>query len=263
VRHPLRPLLRWWFPRQLRRVCAEASAVTYVTERALQRRYPPTPSAFSIHCSDVELPPEALVASPRKPHPEQSAFALIMVGTLAQLYKAPDVLIKATAQCIRKGLDLRLSLVGDGKFRPALEQQAAEAGLGGRVRFLGQLPAGERVRAELDRADVFVLPSRHEGLPRAIVEAMARGLPCIASTVGGIPELLPESDMVPPGDTAALARKIREVIESPERMAAMSARNLQKAGEYMEAALAGRRTSFYQALKERTDAWRRGGGGGG
>ncbi|MBV8270174.1 MAG: glycosyltransferase family 4 protein [Planctomycetaceae bacterium] len=160
------------------------------------------------------------------------------------------------AACMREGLDLRLTMVGDGKERPGLEARARALGLGPRVRFLGQLPAGEAVRAELDRADLFVLPSRTEGLPRAMVEAMARALPCIGSWVGGIPELLPREDLVPPGDAAALARKIREVVCDPDRMARMSACNLEKAEQYREDALRGRRIAFYQHVREATEAWR-------
>jgi glycosyltransferase involved in cell wall biosynthesis len=110
------------------------------------------------------------------------------------------------------------------------------------------------VRAELDAADLFALPSRQEGLPRAMVEAMARGLPCLGSTVGGIPELLPAEDMVPPGDARALARKIREMVTAPGRMALMSARNLEKARGYREEALAGRRQAFYRHVREMTEA---------
>jgi glycosyltransferase involved in cell wall biosynthesis len=112
------------------------------------------------------------------------------------------------------------------------------------------------VRAALDHADLFVLPSRTEGLPRAMIEAMARALPCIGSTVGGIPELLPPEDLVPPGDAAALARKIREVVCDPDRMARMSARNLEQARQYREDALSGRRIAFYQRVREVTEAWR-------
>ena len=255
VRHPLRPFFRWLFPRQLRRQCAGACAATYVTEHALQRRYPPAVSAFSTHYSDVELPDSAFMPAPRLPRQGAGMFTLIFVGTLAQLYKAPDVLIDAVAACVREGLDLKLIVVGDGNHRAELKTQAAALGLGERVCFRGQLPAGDAVQAQLGQADVFVLPSHQEGLPRAMVEAMALGLPCIGSTVGGIPELLPAEDMVPPGDVAALARKIRDVVTNPERMARMSARNLEKAKEYRDEFLCERRNVFYRYVRERTEAW--------
>ncbi len=120
------------------------------------------------------------------------------------------------------------------------------------------MPAGEAVREEMDRADVFVMPSRQEGLPRATIEAMARALPCIGSTVGGIPELLATEDLVPPGDALALATKIREVVSDPERMARMSARNLAKAGEYRDEALRERRVAFYRHVRKMTERWIRG-----
>jgi len=255
VRHPLRPFFRWWFTRQLQRQCAGACAAAYVTEHTLQRRYPPARSAFSTHYSSVELPDAALVSAPRSLQPERRTFTLIMVGTLAQLYKAPDVLINAVATCVQEGLDLHLVLVGDGKHRPELEAHATALGLDRRVCFLGQLPAGEAVRTQLDQADLFILPSHQEGLPRAMIEAMARALPCIGSPVGGIPELLPPEDMVPPGDGAALARKIHEVVTDPARLAHMSLRNLEKAKVYREKALRERRTAFYRYVRERTEAW--------
>lgn len=253
VRHPLRPFFRWWIPRQLQQECAGACAAAYVTKQALQRRYP-CPN-FSVGVSDVELPPGTLVSVPRPLRQEARAFTLIIVGTLAQLYKAPDVLLDAVAACVQEGLDLKLILVGDGKYRSELEARAAALGLGERVCFRGQLPAGDAVRAQLDQADLFVLPSHQEGLPRAMVEAMARAVPCIGSTVGGIPELLPPDDMVPPGDVTALAHLIREVVTNPERMARMSARNLEKAKDYTEEVLRERRIAFYRYVRERTEAW--------
>jgi glycosyltransferase involved in cell wall biosynthesis len=73
--------------------------------------------------------------------------------------------------------------------------------------------------------------------------------------VGGIPELLPPEDTVPPGDRAALARKIREVVTDPARLARMSARNLAKAREYQADRLRDRQTAFYRYLRERTEEW--------
>jgi glycosyltransferase involved in cell wall biosynthesis len=127
------------------------------------------------------------------------------------------------------------------------------------VRFAGQLTTREAVRAELDQADLFVLASLTEGLPRAMIEAMARSLPCIGTAVGGIPELLPLDAMVAPGNTADLAAIISAVVTDPARMASMSARNLAKAREYHEDIIRGRRTAFYKHLKEGTMQWLEGG----
>jgi glycosyltransferase involved in cell wall biosynthesis len=255
VQHPLRPFFRRWFTGQLRRQCREACAVKYVTERALQRRYPPAPGAFSNHCSDVDLRTPAFVLAPRPVCDERRPVRLVSVGSLMQLYKAPDVLIDSIATLVTGGLDLTLNLVGDGRYRPELEARVAARGLRERVRFVGELPAGEAVRAELDRADLFVLPSRTEGLPRAMLEAMARALPCIGSTAGGIPELLPPEDLVPAGDAVALARKIRDVTSDAQRMARMSARNLREAEKHRDEILGERRTAFYRSVRERTSRW--------
>lgn len=254
VRHPLRPFFRRWFAHQLREHCSGAAAASYVTDAALQRRYPPAAGVPSVGCSDVELPRDAFVDFPRPLRTTSTAATIVTVGTLEQLYKAPDVLVDAVALAVKDGLDLRLVFVGDGQYRSWLQERAERQGLADRVRFAGWLPLGTAVRHELDRADLFILPSRQEGLPRAMIEAMARGLPCLGSTVGGIPELIAEEDQVPPNDAAALARKIREVVSHPGRMEGMSIRNLHKAGEYREEVLAVRRRSFYRKVLEITQA---------
>jgi glycosyltransferase involved in cell wall biosynthesis len=252
-KHPLRPLFRWWFTRKLREQCARASAAAYVTAGALQARYP-CPN-YSVGVSDVEITDAALVSAPRKYHPVARPFTLITVGSLAHFYKGPDVLIEALARCIKQGVDLNLVLVGDGKHRSELQERVSDLGIEERVRFLGQLTMGDAVRAQLDRADLFVLPSRQEGLPRALVEAMARALPCIGSTVGGIPELLASEDLVTPGDAAGLAAKIREVLTNLRRLESMSARNLRSAREYHDDILKEKRLDFYRQVKEKTLKW--------
>ena len=178
-----------------------------------------------------------------------------MVGSLEQMYKAPDVVIDAVGRCVESGLDTRLTILGDGRHRTELEARRDALGLRDRVMFAGHLPSGAAVREQLDRADLFVLPSRTEGLPRAIIEAMARGLPCIGSTVGGIPELLPANDLVPPGDAAALATKIGEIARDPDRMARMSARNLERARDYRDDLMQERRVNFYRSLRQDTEKW--------
>lgn len=254
VKHPLRPLFRWLFPRDLKQQCRDATAALYVTKQALQQRYP-CPNYSVGSASNVCLPDKIVLSAPRTQKPEVSSFKLVYVGTMDQLYKAPDVLIKAVATCVQQGLDLKLTMVGDGQYRAELEQLATRLGLKERVYFCGQLASSEAVRAELDRADLFVLPSHQEGLPRAMIEAMARALPCIGSTAGGIPELLSEEDIVKPGNTAALASKIREVVTNSERMSRMSARNLDKAREFTDEVLRDLRIKFYRHMREQTELW--------
>jgi glycosyltransferase involved in cell wall biosynthesis len=253
MHHPLRPVLRRSATRRLRRICADAAAVSYVTREALQRRYPCP--AYAAGVSDVELPPSAFAPAPRT-FATSAPRTLVTVGTMAQLSKAQDVLIDAVAACARAGSDHRLLLVGDGRHRAELEARAVARGLGDRVRFLGAVPAGAAVRRVLDEADVFVLPSHQEGLPRAMVEAMARALPCVGSTVGGIPELLPAEDLVPPGDVDALAATLDAVLGNVGRLARMSARNLDAARAYREELLAERRVAFYERLRAATEAGR-------
>ena len=253
IDHPLRPFFRWLSPRNLRRDCAKAFAAMYVTKFALQQRYP-CPN-LSVGVSDVVLPDESIVLAPRPLRQELGAVTLVFIGTMSQLYKAPDILIKAVAVCVKEGLNIQLLMLGDGQYRAKLTDLAAAENVGDRVSFLGQLAAGDAVQSQLDRADLFVLPSYQEGLPRAMVEAMARGLPCLGSTVGGIPELLLPEDLVAPGDVAALARKIREIVTDPERMAQMSARNLAKAREYRDEVLGAQRIDFYRHVRKQTEAW--------
>lgn len=255
VKHPLRPLLRWWFSRQLRQQCAEACAAAYVTREALQKRYPPGPATHLFYYSSAALGESSFAPSARQIREEPNVSRLVTVASLEQPYKGTDLLIDAMSRCVSRGRDIRLVVVGGGKYLPALRRRAQRSGLGDRVAFRGALPAGDAVRSELDAADLFVLPSRTEGLPRAMLEAMARGLPCIGSHVGGIPELLPSEDMVPPADAGALADKMCEVLASPGRLETMSSRNLAVAREYREDLLADRRRAFCRCLKEHTQAW--------
>lgn len=255
TRHPLRPLLRWWMPRRLKHACARASTTAYVTGQVLQRRYPPADQAFTASFSSIEIHRADFLTEPRRIRKNTGPFSLVTVATLQRLYKGTDLLIDALHHGLQAGLDLRLTVVGDGRHRPELEARARHLGIGGRVRFTGELPGGPAVREELDRADLFVLASRTEGLPRAMIEAMARALPCIGTTAGGIPELLPAEDLVPAGNAPALAIKIREVLSDPDRRERMSARNLTKAQSYESEVLRGRRIAFYQHLRDRTRDW--------
>jgi glycosyltransferase involved in cell wall biosynthesis len=86
---------------------------------------------------------------------------------------------------------------------------------------------------------------------------MSRALPCVATSVGGIPELLDSGDLVPPGDVPALANKLSQVLSDPPRMAQMSQRNLAVAANYSKEVLQARRLEFFRHLRQGTEVWLR------
>src|SRR5262249_21639172 len=136
-----------------------------------------------------------------------SPWRIVCVASLAQRYKGVDVLIDAVARVSRaRQVVIELTVVGDGVQRDVLAARAKRAGVP--LGLTGQLPPGAAVRARLDAADLFVLASRTEGLPRAMLEAMARGVPCLGTRVGGVPELLPPGRVVAAGDPRPLAEAI-------------------------------------------------------
>ena len=249
TRHPLRSLFRRMYARKMRRHCRDASASLYVTERALQRRYPAGPGRFTIGVSDVDLPDTNFSAQPRSAASfrEAAPFRMVCVGNFALLYKAQDVLVQAFARFAADRPNVELIFAGDGLHLTYVRRLAARLRCAHRVKFLGLVSAGAGVRGILDDAHLFVLPSRQEGLPRAMVEAMARGLPCVASDVGGHSELIDPTLLVPAGDVGALAQTLTAVTSDPDLLARLSAANLQRAREFEDSLLQPRRASFLEA----------------
>ena len=176
---------------------------------------------------------------------------LVCVGSLAARYKGVDVLLRAIADAKGRGVGLRLDVVGGGQHQEELEELAARLGIGDVSHFLGQIPSGTDVRSHLLAADVFVLPSRTEGLPSALVEAMAVSLPCVASRVGGIGELLQPEFTPPPGDSRRLADALVRLADDPDVRARAASDNYAYAQRFREGALREKREEFFTRLEER------------
>jgi glycosyltransferase involved in cell wall biosynthesis len=143
----------------------------------------------------------------------------IVVGSVGHLrpVKNHAMLIRACAQLAREGLDLELRIAGGGKDGPSLASLAQSLGFAHRFFLLGQV---SDVPHFLRHLDVFVLSSNSEQHPNALNEAMACQMPCIATRVGCVGELLAEGRcglIIPPGDTDALARALRDLILDPAR----------------------------------------------
>lgn len=153
-------------------------------------------------------------------------FVVAWVGRLIPV-KGADLFLSSFSDLA--DLPVTASIVGEGPERTALETWTRRQGLAHRVRFYGTIPQAARY---LRAFDVFVLSSRSEGTPVTLLEAMAAGVPVVATGVGGVPDVLTseEAILVPPEDTRALAEAIRSVVQDPEaaaRRAAAASRRLE------------------------------------
>jgi glycosyltransferase involved in cell wall biosynthesis len=159
--------------------------------------------------------PRTSKPSTRRPSGPSDLRTLTTVANL-RAEKGHDVLLSAAAIVCSAYPDLRVQLVGAGPMRAALEQQARDLGIEEKVIFCGHR---EDVPELLAASDLFVLPSQSEAFPNGLVEAMAAGLPSIASDVGGIPELVQHGRnglLVPPGDVAALAAALVRLLDDAD-----------------------------------------------
>lgn len=187
--------------------------------------------------AELGLPPDALW--------------LATLGRLAE-QKGYDLLFEALARLPAATPDWRLVLLGDGPLRAALEARAAALGLAGKVRFAG---FRDDAAALLPAFDGVVFSSHFEGLPIALLEAMAAGKPVVSTTVGGIPAALDdetEALLAPPRDPARLAGQLGRLLGDPslrERLGAAARARYQR--EFHAEAMARRYEAVYREALRR------------
>lgn len=187
---------RWAFAQADRVLPVSAALQTSIEQYGIHARFHRVPNVVDT----------GLFTPPPAPCPPHDPMRLLFVGSLIPL-KGVGFLLDALAQVQRQRQDWCLDLVGDGQDRATFERQAAELGLAPQVNFHGWKTKSE-VAGFMRQADLFVLPSLWDNMPCVIVEAMASGLPIVASDVGGIPEMVDApviGALAPPGDAGALA----------------------------------------------------------
>ena len=242
---------------QLRKSCLNANGVSYVTQYALQEQYPSrarisgknTEEYFESYYSSIILK-DGFFAPARDYSKIGNKVKLVhTANNINNDVKGHDVVIEVVKKLNDLGIDASVTFIGDGDLRPELEKMAEVLGVGTKVVFTGLLGSAMDVREKLLDADIFILPTKAEGLPRAVIEAMAVGLPCLSTPVNGIPELLEKEYMFDPMDSQGFTEKIIELLQNPEKMGQTSMRNINKAREYEENVLQQRRIEFYTKLK--------------
>ena len=202
-------LLNGWVCRRAERVIAVSNAIR---RRVIERdRVPP---------GKITVVPNAVVPAPADASPPDLLGGLRggpLVGIVArhQPEKGVQTFLKAAARVALRFPEARFPIVGDGPLRGELELLAERIGLTDRACFLGFRSDASSVMRSLD---VLVVPSRTEGSPLVTLEAMAAGVPVVASAVGGIPDQVrheSEGLLVPPGDPGALSDAIMRLLEDP------------------------------------------------
>ncbi len=172
---------------------------------------------------------------------EGGSFTVLTVGRLSP-EKGISLLIGALRDLIDSGRDIRARIVGDGPLRAVLADQLGRDDRGGRIRLEGALNH-DAVIPLYSSSHAFVLPSLAEGLPVVLMEAMAAGLPCVATRITGIPELIEDGAdglLVPAGDAAALVHAVARLMDDEELRQRLSKAARRKVTEFYEAEINGR-----------------------
>jgi len=224
----------------------ESKYTIYVTNEFLQNRYPT--NGEYVNCSNVELPETEDSVLDGRIEKIQTPKDKIIIGTAAALnvrYKGQQYIIEAISKLKREGIKCEYQLVGWGDSS-YLKEKAKQFEVEDCIKFVGTLPHKE-VFSWIDNIDIYAQPSRQEGLPRALIEAMSRGCPAIGAKSGGIPELL-EKDYVFSNKKTNID-EICSIIRNynKEKMIKQSKRNFMEAKQYNKELIQQRRKSLFKA----------------
>lgn len=239
--------------KQMRDLCATADGVSCVTEKYLQQHYfSNKPDAFTSNYSSLALP-ESFYSGPRT-FPEKDTFVIAHTANQVQSHgrKGHEEIILALEELKKKGINVKVRFAGQDYFGGAekLYRLAAELGVEEMVEFAGFLSRNE-LDDFLNEADLYVMPTKAEGLPRVVIEAMAKGLPCITTPVSGNPELVDAHFLVHYDDIKTLADRVEELCSNANLYEQTSRTNYEKSKKYEASLLQAKRDLFYTKLKER------------
>lgn len=207
-----------------------AAFAIYVTQDWLQKRYPC--KGISVGVSDVYFTDfnESILESRLEKIRARDKYEPVVVGTTAAVnvrYKGQQYIIKAISNLKARGFNFRYELVGGGDYSYLLNL-AEKYGVRDLVIFKGELTHSE-VLDWLSTIDIYAQPSKIEGLPRALIEAMSRACPAIGTKIAGIPELLEENEMFAKGDIAGIERALLQIVG---HMSIAACRNFEKVRMY-------------------------------
>lgn len=253
----LRPLIRYSWTKIVKDMCIRANGASYVTNKYLQEKYPCKSilgyeNYFTGSYSSVELPDDSY-GYPKKYTTKSVWYISHIANSYTDYGKGHIPLMRAVKIVRDKGYDIRIRFIGDGPKKDDFLKFASDLGLIEAVDFLGRLPSGAEVKKEISKSDLFVFPTKAEGLPRGLLEAMSEGLPCLSSPTCGIPEILDKRFLYEYDDYEGFAQGIINFISCVDFMEKESIRNIEVSKAFCSSKLNDKRKEFYMNLRKKAE----------
>lgn len=230
-------------------IVKKANYISYVTEKKLQIDYPCNSSSIQVALSDVII---NNILSENEIDKENrfyiGHFKIGIIGGFDTKYKGFDIFLKAVNELPEKiKLNIEFYFIGKGDPQWIIDL-SKELNLFNNIKFIGPLKAGEEINNLLASLSLYIQPSLTEGMPRALLESMAMGCPCLGSNVGGIPDILDDKDIHQAGDYVKLAEQIKSYYNNRVDLEKESISNLIKIEPYLFTNLNKRRLDFYNRM---------------
>ena len=234
-----------------RSIIGKAKYIYYVTGKFLQRRYPT--KGYTVSCSNVVIdePADTTLVKRLEKLKGFDPHKKLILGTAAALdtrYKGQEYVIRAIKPLTEMGYDVEYHMAGGyngTKHDYFLRDLAKELGVTDRVKFVGNLSA-DKMPEYYDSLDIYVQPSKQEGLPRAVIEAMSRGCPVIGTNIAGIPELISKICLFRKGSDTEVIKAVERVLGTD--LEKLAKRNFAKSKEFSREKLIKKREAFYDVF---------------
>ena len=243
----------------LKRCCGEADGVSYVTQHYLQGKYPSgyklgkkNKNYFESFYSSIDLKKDFFYSERTYSEHENHINIIHVANSINNYNKGHKVLLDVVSRLKENGIIAKVTFIGSGDLIETFKNYAKTLEINDQVVFTGYVSGKKVIREYLIKSDLFVFPTKAEGLPRALIEAMATALPCLSSNVDGIPELLDEEYLFNYDDVDGFSKKIISICSDAEKLKRMGMKNFETAKFYESSILSERRKKFYSQLKEIT-----------
>lgn len=242
--------------RHCKEACLRANGVAYVTKESLQMKYPSYSRVygesdynFETNYSSVDIP-GYFFNKQKKYHLKNNISILHVSNVIDGVDKGHYICIDILDSLIKKGYNASIRFIGDGPEVSMLISYAKQKKIINNIHFVGRVSDMKIMYKEYVDSDFLILPSKTEGLPRCLIESMACGTICLASNVGGIPELLDSTELFIWNDTESYVSRIINLYNDTYLANKISKDNKSKALSYSSDVLQKKRDDFYNKLKK-------------